>query len=151
MLRSNLYLLLFCFGFVVSGQNQTNDIALISETVNNYFDGYIARDIQKLEKAFDIENGIMKFASEGDDGTTIFENLFFRDLVKSWATKPKLTPQELQACRLDILNVDVVGGEIATCKIKMTVEGTTFIDILSLQRQEESWVITNKIFVVEGS
>ena len=132
----------------VSAQEKSNDLKLITSTIENYFYGYIERDGDRLKQAFDLQNGAMKLPRKADDGTGYIANIPFKDLVQSWASKDKLSDTELKNCALKILNVDAVDGKIASAKISMKVVETTYIDILSLQKIDDEWKIVNKIFVV---
>jgi hypothetical protein len=129
-------------------QEKTTTIDEIQQTIQNYYDGYIDRDINKLNKAFDTENGTMKIPIIKNDKTNGFKNAYFKDLMPIWGNRAKLSEEILKKCALQILNIDVVDAEIASSKISMKVDTVTYIDILSLQKINESWKITNKIFVV---
>jgi len=125
-------------------QNKTDDLTSITQTIQNYYDGYIERDIDKLNKAFDTDNGTMKVPT--DNG---FKNVFFKDLVPKWGNRAKLSVSELQDCALQILNIDIEYGNIASAKMSMKVGDVTYIDILSLHIINSEWKITNKIYHVK--
>lgn len=132
----------------VFAQEKSQDIAAITTTIENYFDGYVERDIDKLNKAFDTQNGAMKVLTKADDGTESAENHLFKDLMPKWGAREKLSTAEKNNCALHILNIDVVDGKIGAAKISMKIGDTTYIDILSLQKMNGDWKITNKIYVV---
>ncbi|MGB3606881.1 MAG: nuclear transport factor 2 family protein [Psychroserpens sp.] len=134
--------------YVSSGFSQDRhlDLALIEHTINNYFEGYVERDIDKLNLAFDIENGTMKVPILSNNIVTGYENRFFKELVITWGKREKLSAERLKNCTLKILNIDMDQGKIATAKISMKVEDVTYIDILSLQKINNQWKITNKIY-----
>ena len=60
------------------------------------YDGYIDRNINKLNKAFDLENGTMKVLILKDEKVIGFNNLYFKDLVLKWGNRKKLSPEVLQ-------------------------------------------------------
>ncbi|NNL80234.1 MAG: hypothetical protein HKO67_07080 [Flavobacteriaceae bacterium] len=147
-MRYILILPLFLLSINCIAQQRSQDIQMITNTIENYFDGYVERNLSKLEKAFDLENGVMKLHRTNDDGIDYVENIPFKELIPRWASREKLSKTELENCVLNILNIDIVKGEIASAKISMRVSGTTYIDILSLNKMNQNWKITNKIFFV---
>jgi len=126
---------------------QQGDIDGITAAVQNYFDGYVDRDIAKLNKAFDIANGTMKVPVTKDGHTMGYQNHYFKELMPIWGNREKLDPEVRKKCRLEILNMDVVDSRIATARISMKVDQMEYIDMLSLQKIEGQWKITNKIYV----
>ncbi|MEN8789461.1 MAG: nuclear transport factor 2 family protein [Flavobacteriaceae bacterium] len=149
MFRKIVWLSIFIFSISISAQEKSEDIALITTTLENYYDGYIHRDSDLLNKAFDMENGAMKVPATNEQGIETFENSYFKDLIPKWASREKLPESVLSESKLSILGVDVVNSKIASAKISMKVGETTYIDILSLQKINMDWKITNKIFIVE--
>lgn len=53
MLKYSLILLLLITSSSILAQEKSQDIANITTTIENYFDGYVERDIDKLNKAFE--------------------------------------------------------------------------------------------------
>ncbi len=147
MFKNCVFVIFTLVSFSVFSQNQSNDIQLITTTIENYFEGYIERDISKLNQAFDTVNGTMKVPFIADDGTENFENKYFKDLMPIWGSREKLSQSVLNNCALKVLNMDVEEGKIATAKISMKVDHTIYIDILSLQKMNGIWKITNKIYI----
>ncbi len=125
-----------------------NETKAVKSTIQNYYDGYIDRDIKKLNKAFDLEKGTMKVPILKDEKVIGFNNLYFKDLVLKWGNRKKLSPEILQNCGLKILSIDIVDDKIASAKISMKVDTITYIDILSVQKIKGKWKITNKIYSV---
>ena len=148
MLKKYLTLTLFLVSFSLSAQEKNNDTQLIINTIENYFNGYVERDSEQLNKAFDIQNGTMKVPSKTEDGKESFENKYFSDIIPKWGSREKLSQKNKDNCALEILNMDIVDGKIATAKINMKIEETVYIDILSLQKINQVWKITNKIYIV---
>lgn len=144
MHKTILFILTLVIATPTLAQNKTDDLTSITQTIQNYYDGYIERDIDKLNKAFDTDNGTMKVPT--DNG---FKNVFFKDLVPKWGNRAKLSLSELQDCALQILNIDIEYGNIASAKMSMKVGDVTYIDILSLHIINGEWKITNKIYHVK--
>ena len=146
-MKKLIIIVIVTFSFVSQAQTKEQTISAISATVQNYYDGYIERDINKLNAAFDTLNGIMKVPSLKNDKVIGYKNVYFKDLMPKWGNRAKLSAKVLQNCSLEILTVDVVDNSIASVKISMKVDTVTYIDILSLQKINDHWKITNKIYV----
>lgn len=142
-----LLAILIALPLSIYSQPQRDDITLITQTVNNYYNGYIERDIEKLYQAFDTENGTMKVPLDSKNPSKGFKNVLFKTLVPKWGNRAQLSTMELQNCALHILNIDVESGQIASVKMSMKVGDTTYIDILSLHVIDSIWKITNKIYL----
>mgnify|MGYP001043981624 FL=1 len=135
--------------FSLTAQEKKSDFDGITTTIQNYYDGYIQRDFTKLKKAFDLENGTMKLPIIKDKKLVGFKNSFFKELIPKWGNRQKLSTEVLQNCALTILNIDIVNAKIASAKISMKLDTITYIDILSLQKIDTTWKITNKIYTIE--
>lgn len=148
-MKKTLLIGMLIFTIISHGQNKQTSINAITKTVQNYYDGYIERDINKLNAAFDILNGTMKIPILENEKIIGFKNHYFKDLMPKWGNRIKLSKEVLQNCALEILNIDVVDNTIASVKMSMKVDTITYIDILSLQKIKNSWKITNKIFTIK--
>lgn len=124
-------------------------MGLIKTTIENYYNGYINRDFLLLEKAFDPQNGTMKVPILKDEKIIGFQNHFFKDLIQKWSSREKLSDDVLKNYASTILNIDIVEQKMASAKINMKVDTTSYIDILSLQKIAGDWKITNKTFVIK--
>lgn len=150
ILLRKIFICCFLFAsFSLISQEKDDDLQNIITTIENYYNGYILRDYSLLEKAFDTENGTMKVPILKDEKIIGYQNNFFKHLIQKWSSREKLTEEILKKCKLIILNIDTVNAQMASAKISMKLEKITYIDILSIQKIEEKWKITNKIFVVE--
>lgn len=124
-------------------------MGLIKTTIENYYNGYINRDFLLLEKAFDPQNGTMKVSILKDEKIIGFQNHFFKDLIQKWSSREELSDDVLKNYASTILNIDIVEQKMASAKINMKVDTTSYIDILSLQKIAGDWKITNKTFVIK--
>ncbi|SDS61446.1 Putative lumazine-binding [Formosa sp. Hel1_31_208] len=149
-MRTITLLLLFITSSSMVFAQNNNDIELISSTIENYYEGYIERDINKLNKAFDTVHGTMKVPVVENGKITAYENRYFKELMPKWGNREKLSAVALQNCALTILNIDIEDETIASAKMSMKVDKVTYIDILSLQKIDDQWKITNKIFSVDN-
>ena len=148
MLEKIITAILILICLPTMAQDMNSDVESISNTIQNYFNGYIQRDSVQLYKAFDSENGVMKVPSMNSDGTEQVDNVYFKELLPKWSNRDKLPQSVLDDSELKILNIDVSESEIGSAKILMKVGDDTYIDILSLQKINEEWKITNKIYLV---
>lgn len=146
MLRKTLLLTILFFALQSYCQQTKSTIQKIEQTIQNYYDGYIFRDISKLNKAFDTVNGTMKVPILENQMVLGYTNRFFKELLPKWGSRKQLSKEVLQNCALTILNIDVVDETIASAKISMKVDTVTYIDILSLEVMNNQWKITNKIY-----
>jgi len=144
MIKNILICCLLISSLSIAGQEKE----AVIEAIQNYYDGYIERDINKLNKAFDTENGTMKIPVKENEKIIGYKNAYFKDLMPIWGNRKKLTDEILKNCALEILNIDIVDAKIASAKISMKVNTVTYIDILSLQKINGFWKITNKMYVV---
>ena len=132
---------------VVLAQETKDDLSLVKESVENYFEGYIHRDLKRLELAFDTENGTMKLPTKSDTGKEGFENGMFKEIVPKWAGRKKLSKEVLEQSKLEFQSVNVVSPELAVAIIRMQVGDQVYIDVLSLQQINAQWKITNKMYI----
>ena len=148
MKRKYILLIITCIGIELGfAQNQT-DIEAITATITNYYEGYVERDINKLNEAFDTKYGTMKVPVDNNDLSQGFLNRYFSEVVPKWGNRKKLDAKTLASCKLEILNIDVESAKIASGKMLMKVGEITYIDILSLHKIGDKWKITNKIYHV---
>ena len=148
MNKRNITLVFLFVTLILSAQDGNKEQALITETIENYFYGYLYGDSDKLNKAFDMENGAMKVVSKSDIGKEVVENIYFTDLIPRWVSREKFDRKTTDNSSLEILNIDEENAEIASAKIRMQVGEKVYIDILSLHKINGDWKITNKIFLV---
>lgn len=133
---------------IVMSQEKMTNVSAVKQTIQNYYDGYIYRDINKLTKAFDLEHGAMKVPVTENKEIVGYRNRYFKELIPKWGNRKKLAENVLANCSLTILNVDVVDATIASAKIIMKVDTISYVDILSLHNIKRQWKITNKIYAV---
>ncbi len=148
MKQKYILFFLICCGLELSFAQSQNDLVAITQTITNYYEGYIDRDIEKLNKAFDTDHGTMKVPVDPNDDTKGFRNRYFSEIVPKWGNREKLDEKTLKNCKLEILNIDVESSKIASGKMLMKVGDVTYIDILSLHKIGNDWKITNKIYHV---
>lgn len=144
------YYFIICFLVVslhANTQEQQSETDLVIASVENYFYGYIERDENKLNKAFDLEHGTMKIPVLINQELTGYSNAYFKEIIPKWGNRDTLSKAALENCKLTILSIHIESNKMATVKMKMEVDTTTYIDILSLQKINAHWKITNKMFI----
>ncbi|TXE19917.1 nuclear transport factor 2 family protein [Psychroserpens burtonensis] len=149
MIKTLLLVIILTISLPIISQSRTDDLTLITTTIQNYYNGYIERDIDKLNTAFDTEYETMKVPVDNKNSSKGYKNVYFKDLIPEWGNREKLPESELNNCALHILNIDIEAGNIATAKMSMKVGDVTYIDILSLHNINGAWKITNKIYYVK--
>ena len=80
---------LILFSLILYAQGQAKEETLITETIENYYYGYLYGDSDKFNKAFDMENGAMKVVSRADSGQEVVDNIYFTDLIPRWVSREK--------------------------------------------------------------
>ena len=103
MQKKHFTIVLFVLSFSLMSQEKNNDTQSAITTIENYFYGYVERDIDKLNTAFDIENGTMKILSKDKNGKESFKNEYFKNIIPKWASKDSLPVEALKKCVLKIL------------------------------------------------
>ncbi|MFT4805932.1 MAG: hypothetical protein ACJAZK_000653 [Psychroserpens sp.] len=149
MIKTRLLVIMLTISLPVISQSKTDDFTLISTTIQNYYNGYIERDIDKLSTAFDTEYGTMEVPVDDKNSSKGYKNVYFKDLIPKWGNREKLPESELNNCVLHILNIDIEAGNIASAKMSMKVGDVTYIDMLSLHNINGAWKITNTIYYVK--
>ncbi len=128
-------------------QEKSDDLALVKTSLEHYFQGYIHRDLARLELAFDTENGIMKLPVTTETGEEGFENGYFKEIIPKWGAREKLSEAVLAKANLEVQSIDVVSAKMAVAVIRMEVGDKVYIDVLSLQKMNARWKITNKMYI----
>ena len=120
---------------------ELNDIDLIQQTIQLYFDGLYHSDVEKINQAFHSSSQVIGFFDGNFSVMTIEQ---FADFVK--ATPP---PSENgEDYDMKIVSMDITGNE-AVVKVEDLYLGLRFTDYLSLLKIENEWVIVNKVYYYE--
>lgn len=146
-MKNFVLFLLFVIPAMSKAQSGQDDLLLVKTTVENYFYGYVDRNIVQLNAAFDTTNGTMKIPYQSEEGKEGFKNGSFSEIVKKWGSRKPLSAEDRKACTLEIQDIDVVDGKLATARLKMKVVDKVYLDILSLQKMNGQWKITNKMYI----
>jgi hypothetical protein len=148
MHKKLILILMILFTQLGYAQDSKEDIDGVKSAIQNYYDGYIYRDITKLNMAFDTIHGTMKVPIEENGKVIGFQNRYFKEVVPKWGNRKPMAKEMLDNCALEVLSIDLTDNQIAIAKIRMKVDTITYIDILSLHKIKGQWKITNKMYVV---
>jgi hypothetical protein len=117
--------------------NYTENIAGITATLSNYFNGVFKGDTDLLRSAFHPQTLVT-----GDvNGQPYFKTLDqYLDGVKN-----RRSPFELgETFRMEIISVEII-NMIAIAKVRLPMFEFNYHDLLSLSRINGEWVIVNKL------
>ncbi len=114
----------------------------VRERAADYFLGGQDADQDRLARAFDLDNGHMKYVAANDDGT---EELRVVTLAEFRARNT--TPSTVDRTGR-ILSLDIVDDKMAWVKFQIVYpDGGQFIDYLLMYKTNGDWSIVNKMFV----
>ena len=115
----------------------------IQKVIELYIDSMESSDPDKVKIAFHANAKVVGYL-HGDFMELSTEE--FAGFVAAQKPSPK---EKNENITFDILSCDIE-GTIASVKIRDQYLGITFLDILSLIKQEGEWKIYNKLFNVES-
>lgn len=131
-----IFLVLALSAFSSSGlmAQEKTDLELISSTVQNYFDGMMDRDRDKLDQAFIQEARLIGF--RGDQFTiTPYEE---------WASgTSKGQPRDRNQFKNELISIRL-NGTTAVAETELFWPGIYYYDYLTLVKIEGNWKIVNK-------
>jgi len=128
-----------CSVLVADGQSE--DEKGIRRALDNYLHGACTQGVEKLNDAWDVPHAHMKFVVKDRDGKERTSVRFIEDMIQNWTSK------EAKSYSGEVMDMDIVEGQIASVKYKFVWEETTFIDYLTLFKLNGEWKIVNKVFV----
>jgi len=118
--------------------DQAKDLEMISQTVEDYFQGMYHSDTDRLAKAFHSDSFL----------TGYYQGNFSRFSVGDWLEMVKQTPppaDQGEAYDMKIVSTDITEN-VAVVKVRDLYMGLWFTDYLTLINVEDSWKIINKTF-----
>ena len=120
-----------------------SDREQIEATIQTYFDSMFESSADKARAAFHPNARITGYMEDGLHEMSVED---FAGFVASQQPSPE---EKGENPRLDILSVEIA-GDTAAARIRDDYLGLTFLDSLSLLKQDGKWSIYNKLFHVEG-
>ena len=120
-----------------------NDKKHIQNIIQTYFDCMYESDAGKAYSAFHPNSKITGYLQDGLHEMTVSD---FATFVESQQPSPK---EKGEPARFDVLSIDIAGNT-AVARVRDDYLGMTFLDTLSLLKEEGAWSIYTKLFHVEG-
>ena len=117
------------------------DYDLIGETISDYFEGYMAKDRGRLEKAFCLDIATMVGYWKNESGEQELFSSSINDEIDEWVS-PEHSPYG--SGKGNIINMHVFSKDGATVTFDF---GGRFIDTFQLVKIDGAWKIANKFFV----
>jgi hypothetical protein len=118
-----------------------NDYELINETVFNYFEGYMTKDRERLEKAFSVDTANMVGYWKNPEGEQELICVSMKDEIDEWVSPDYSTFPFGEG---KIMSANIFSKDGATVVFDC---GGRFIDTFQLVKMNGSWKIVNKFFV----
>ena len=115
----------------------------IEQTVQVYFDSMYESDLKKVNQAFH-PNAMISGSLNGN-----FSEMTREDFGKFVASQQPSPKAKGEPARLEIVGIDIA-GETAVARVRDDYLGRTFLDTLSMIKQDSEWVIYNKLYHIEG-
>lgn len=115
----------------------------IEQTVQVYFDSMYESDLEKVNQAFH-PNAMITGSFDGN-----FSEMSREDFGKFVASQQPSPKEKGEPARLEIVGIDIA-GETAVARVRDDYLGRTFLDTLSMIKQDSGWVIYNKLYHIEG-
>lgn len=118
-----------------------NDYDLIKETIDDYFEGYMTKDRERLERSFCLGIATMVGYWKNEEGKQELFSSSIVDEIKEFLS-PDHTPYG--SGKGNILNMHLFSNDGATVTFDF---GGRFIDTFQLVKIDGKWKIANKFFV----
>ena len=118
-----------------------NDYMAIQQTLFDYFDGYVAKDRARLEKAFATDIAHMMGFEKLEDGSAELFSQPISESIDRWVNRGD---DSAELTEREILSLHLFGEDGATVVFNF---GGKYLDNLQLAKIDGSWKIVNKFFV----
>ena len=115
----------------------------IEQTVQVYFDSMYESDPEKVNQSFH-SSAMITGSFDGN-----FSEMSREDFGKFVASQQPSPKEKGEPARLEIVGIDIA-GETAVARVPDDYLGRTFLDTLSMIKQDSEWVIYNKLYHIEG-
>ena len=115
----------------------------IEQTVQVYFDSMYESDPEKVNQSLH-PSAMITGSFDGN-----FSEMSREDFGKFVASQQPSPKEKGEPARLEIVGIDIA-GETAVARVRDDYLGRTFLDTLSMIKQDSQWVIYNKLYHIEG-
>jgi hypothetical protein len=120
-----------------------SDKQQIENTIQTYFDCMYESNAEKAHEVFLSNAKITGYIEDSLREITVTD---FANLIGSQQPSAK---EKGESLRRDILSIEIA-GKTAVARVRDDFLGSTFLDTLSLIKDDGKWCIYNKLFHVEG-
>ena len=118
-----------------------NDYDLIQETISDYFEGYMTKDRERLEKAFCLGVANMVGYWKNEDGNQELYSISIEDEIDEWVSPEHATYGNGER---KIISMHMFSTDGATVTFDC---GGRFLDAFQLVKMDGTWKIAGKFFV----
>ena len=118
-----------------------NDYDLINKTIFDYFEGYLTKDRERLERAFCLGIATMVGYWKNEDGEQELFSIPINDEISDWVS-PEHETFDFGAGK--IISIHIFSADGATVTFDC---GGRFWDTFQMVKIDGSWKIANKFFV----
>lgn len=118
-----------------------SDYEAIQQTMADYFEGFVAKDRARLERAFATDIATMMGFMVGEDDSAELFSQPISESIDRWVNPDNSTPQFTES---SILSLHIFGENAATVVFNF---GGKYLDNLQLAKINGDWKIVNKFFV----
>ena len=132
-MKKIFFTLILITNFMTQAQTQNNDLQLIEETVNYYFDGMTTHNAKSFEKAFH-PNATMKWI-EGK-----YKEVNAIDELSAYVNTndPLKTKTSIMAIN--------IAGDAANAQLELEYNTFSYIDFMHLLKIDGKWKIVSKTY-----
>ena len=120
-----------------------SDEKKIENTIQTYFDSAYESSAEKVLEAFHPNAKITGYVEDNLREIPVAD---YAKLVGSLLPSPKEKGEALPA---EILSIEIAGNT-AVARVRDDFQGKTYVDTLSLIKENDKWSIYNKLFHIEG-
>ena len=135
-----LFALFYTAGPSVAEAHADPDSAAIHQVIEDYIIGWRDADIPRLSRAFEVNEGRILWISNTPDGEVLGSMTFGETLLRR-------KKQPAYGSTWKILDLDIVGKELAAVKVFISTKNGHYNDYLILQKIGAQWKIVIKTYV----
>ena len=129
---------------LVASSPMSEDEQRVREVVGLYFKGAEKSEASYFERAFDVENGHMKYVRTDSTGHQSIRTIPIAQAIAGWTSRPA------EESWGKIHHVNLIDGKLAHATIEILFRGSVYVDVLALYKANDDWKIVNKTFVSRG-
>lgn len=132
--------LIFGFSSPLTSFAQKNDTTSIKQTIENYIVGWRTANVDLLQEAFDLEEGVVFWVDKKGE-SELLKSMKLSELAN------KVRLHEGYGIGYTIQNLEIIDSQLAIAIVKIPRKNSYYIDCLELQKINGEWKIILKSFV----